>query len=213
MALPCQRLLLGVSGSILSTQLSSYLIAFRREFASEIRIIMTATAAEMVDPRVLELYTDAPVFCNIWGTPAIPAPHIRLTRWADMFLVLPATANLIGKAANGVADDLLSTAVVAADRPVVFAPSMNPMMFGSPAVERNLERLELDGHYIVWPSEHISVTTGNFDIGLTVSVDEILPHMWHVLMRRLREGYWDAATREKPLTPAERVRQLRIVGK
>lgn len=210
--LPCGQLLLGVSGSIQCTQLTPFLITLKTEFAERIRIIMTETAANMVNPKTVELYTDEPVFVDPWGTSHSPAPHVRLTRWADLFVVMPATANVIGKAANGIADDLLTTAIVASSTPVVFVPAMNPAMFRSPAVTRNIAQLEADGHYVVRPSAHVSVTTGEFDTGLGSSIDEVLPHLWHVLMKLLKNSYWQEAVSSPAATPAEQLKTLPLLA-
>lgn len=205
--LPCKKLLIGISGSIHSVQIGTHLAQFRREFAESVRVIMTKTACDMVNPKSVELHTDSPVITDIWGNSQSKSPHINATRWADVFLVLPATANILGKSANGIADDLLSTAIVASREPVVFAPAMNPSMWESASVQRNLELLKSDGHYIVPPQEITSITTGEYDTGLGPTPESLLPHLWHVLMKRTKDGYWDEATATAPMSPAERIRQ------
>ncbi|MFK4146191.1 flavoprotein [Streptomyces sp. NPDC004065] len=206
-ALPCEKLLIGISGSIHCAQIGGYLAQFRREFATSVRVIMTQSACDMVNPKTVELHTDVPVITDIWGNPQSKSPHITATRWADLFLVLPASANILGKAAHGIADDLLSTAIVASRGPIVFAPAMNPSMWESAAVQRNLRTLREDGHYIIPPQEITSVTTGDYDTGLGPTPESVMPHLWHVLMKHTKDGYWDEATRTQPMSPAERVRQ------
>ncbi|MCF3102241.1 Mersacidin decarboxylase [Streptomyces roseoverticillatus] len=201
-SLPCERLLLGVSGSIHAVHLPQYLVRLRREFAQEIRVIMTHTATRMISPSVVRTYLEEPVFTDLMGTDALPSPHIRLTRWAQLFVVLPATAGIMGKAAHGIADDLLSTAIVASPHPVVFAPGMNPSMWRKPAVQRNVDQLRADGHYLVPVEELTSVTTGEFDTGLGPVPETVLTHMWHVLMRRMRDDYWEEAVATPAATPA-----------
>lgn len=201
-SLPCNRLLVGVSGSIHAAQLTDYLLRFRREFAAEIKVIMTATAAEMMPARTIEQVVGSPVQTDLWGNEQGRAPHIRLTAWAELFLVLPATANILGKAAGGIADDLLSTAIVASPQPVVFAPAMNRAMWRNKAVVRNVATLRADGHYLVDPVEGISVTSEQQDTGLMPTPRTLLPHLWHVQMRRIRAAYWAEATAEAPRTPA-----------
>jgi phosphopantothenoylcysteine decarboxylase/phosphopantothenate--cysteine ligase len=201
-SLPCERLLVGVSGSIHATHLIDYLVRFRRQFAREVRVIMTPTATQMIAPSAVELAVDAPVVTDLWGAADVRSPHIRLTRWAELFVVVPATANIIGKAANGIADDLLSTAILASADPVVFAPAMNPTMWASAAVKRNVATLRTDGHYVVEPGEGRSLTTGDLDAGLVPTPVTLLPHLWHVRMRRLRAAYWTEATATAPRTPA-----------
>jgi phosphopantothenoylcysteine decarboxylase / phosphopantothenate---cysteine ligase len=199
---PCKRLLIGVAGSIHSVQLPQYLIILKKEFAGEIRVLMTSMATQMCSPKSIQVYVDHQIETSLWGSPELKAPHIRAVRWADLFLVLPATANIIGKAANGIADDLLSTAIVAAEKPVVFAPAMNPSMWDNPAVQRNLTRLRDDGHYVIPPRPIISVTTEQFEEGLGPTPETVMPHLWHVCMRQRRQKYWPAATAEHPRSPA-----------
>jgi len=201
-SLPCSRLLVGVSGSIHAAQLTDYLLRFRREFAAEIKVIMTATATEMTSVRTVEQMVGSPVQTDLWGNDQGRAPHIRLTAWAEIFLILPATANILGKAAGGIADDLLSTAIVASPHPVVFAPAMNRAMWRSKAVMRNVATLRADGHYLVDPVKGISVTSDQLDSGLMPTPRTLLPHLWHVQMRRLRTAYWPEATAQPPRTPA-----------
>ena len=201
-SLPCDRLLVGVSGSIHATQITEYLVAMRRQFAKEIKVILTESAARMIQPNTVELLTAAPVVTDIWGNGTDRSPHIRLTQWAELFVVVPATANILGKAANGIADDLLSTAILASGQPVVFAPAMNPVMWASKAVQRNVDTLRADGHYVVDPVPARSLTTGKLDLGLTSTPRTLLPHLWHVHMRRLKAQYWTTATAEHARTPA-----------
>jgi phosphopantothenoylcysteine decarboxylase / phosphopantothenate---cysteine ligase len=203
---PCPNLLIGVSGSIQCTSITNYLVEFRQVFAGQIRVIMTDAATKMVEPNTVFLYADLPIFSNFWDHHGeVKAPHIQLGRWADLFVVLPASANTIGKAANGIADDLLSTTIIAYEKPIVFAPAMNPTMWANHAVKRNILRLKEDGHRIIPPIEGVSVTTGKWDIGLGApSPIEVLQHMEQVHMQSLRAGYWEDATRELPVTPSVR---------
>lgn len=202
----CKNLLVGVSGSIGSLSIHMYLFAFRKAFAENIKVIMTHSAVRMVNPSALELYCDDRVFVDTWDKSAdVKTPHIQLTSWADIFVVLPATANILGKAANGVADDLLSTAIISSSGTIVFAPAMNPLMWANKAVQRNLAMLKSDGHYIITPGNGVSVTTRRWDVGLTVPPpEEVLRHLQHVRMKTLKDQYWDEATREKPKTPIQR---------
>jgi phosphopantothenoylcysteine synthetase/decarboxylase len=202
---PCRQLLVGVAGSIHATQLPTYLLGFAREFADEIRVIMTPTAATMVPGPVLEVHA-AEVYMDPWGgRQRCRTPHIELAQWAELFLVLPATANIIGKAANGIADNLLSTAIMAANAPVVFAPAMNATMWANPALQRNVATLRADGHYVIPPVGQVAVATNDPDEGRGPTPESILPHLWHVLMREMRNQVWSSATAEKPQSPAEQL--------
>jgi len=202
----CEHLLVGMCGSIHALTIHTYLTRLREELAGSIRIIMTPSARRMVQEETVRLYTDDRVFTDLWDrSDSIDrAPHIQLTRWADLFVVLPATANVLGKAAHGIADDLLSTAILSYSGTIVFAPAMNPAMWESKAVQRNVAILKTDGHYIVPPEPALSVTSGDWDLGLAPSPETLLPHLKHVRMKALKTEYWEEATRERPSTPAQR---------
>lgn len=199
---PCERLLIAVTGSIHCLQLPQYLLPLRARFAGELMVMMSPMAAEMFSPASLQLFVDHEIVLDVWGTKSLQAPHIKAVRWADMFVVLPATANVLAKAANGIADDLISTAIVAAGSSVVFAPAMNPSMWHGAAVQRNVNQLRCDGHYVVEPSAITSVTTGDLDTGLGPTPDSLLPHLWHINMKRRRLAYWPTATAEPPRPPS-----------
>jgi phosphopantothenoylcysteine decarboxylase/phosphopantothenate--cysteine ligase len=99
------------------------------------------------------VYTD---FFDYRGDTIVP--HIELTRRADLFLVMPATANILAKGANGIADDLVSLAIVAASCPVLFVPSMNSVMWQNQAVQKNVRTLRVLGHRVMEPTEGLEIS-------------------------------------------------------
>lgn len=107
-------------------------------------VAMTAEATQFVGPVTFQALTNRAVHTTLWtpteGAGGKPIPHINLAQAADLVLVAPATANILGKLANGIADDLVSTLLMAADpKRVLVAPAMNEAMWGHPAVKRNCE--------------------------------------------------------------------------
>src|SRR5215216_5675044 len=144
------RLLVGVSGSVAVLNLPSYLATLRAEFAREVRVIMTPAAASMLPPSTVALVCEA-VFLDQELTVEKRPGHIELARWCEMFVVLPATANVIGQAANGLGSNLLTTTILASLRPVVFYPNVNDVMWSKAAVQRNVETLREDGHIVIEP--------------------------------------------------------------
>ncbi|MCM0582347.1 bifunctional phosphopantothenoylcysteine decarboxylase/phosphopantothenate--cysteine ligase CoaBC [Weissella diestrammenae] len=115
-----------------------------------VRVVMTRSATEFVTPKTFATLTNQPVLTQLFSdTPDVP--HIALADWADLMFVVPATANIIGKIANGIADDAASTVLLARHTPLVIAPAMNEHMYQNPAVQRNLDRLSADGVLIVAP--------------------------------------------------------------
>jgi phosphopantothenoylcysteine synthetase/decarboxylase len=149
------RLLVGVSGSVAVLNLPSYLATLRAELAREVRVIMTSAAASMLPPSTVALVCDG-VFLDQEPSVGKRPGHIELARWCEMFVVLPATANVIGQAANGLAPNLLSTTILASPQPVVFYPNVNDVMWSKAAVQRNVETLRKDGHIVIEPEVAIA---------------------------------------------------------
>jgi phosphopantothenoylcysteine synthetase/decarboxylase len=149
------RLLVGVSGSVAVLNLPSYLATLRAELAGEVRVIMTAAAASMLPPSTVALICDG-VFLDQEPNVEKRPGHIELARWCEMFVVLPATANVIGQAANGLGSNLLTTTILASPKPVVFYPNVNDVMWSKAAVQRNVETLRRDGHIVVEPDVAIA---------------------------------------------------------
>jgi len=122
-----------------------------------VRVIMTKNAERFVTRALFEAVTGQPVYSQLFsngggaGGGESGMMHIDLVRWADKLVVMPATASIIGKIANGVCDDLVSTVVVASCKRAYIVPSMNVEMWLNPAVQRNIQLLRSDGHYFVGP--------------------------------------------------------------
>lgn len=147
------KVLLGVSGGIAAYKAAELVRAFKKR-GDEVRVVMTASAQQFITPLTLQVLSG-----NVVGTELFDLTfeseigHIDLARWPDVILLAPATANVIGKLANGLSDDLLSTVVSATRAPVVVAPAMNTQMFLNPATQANLLRLEEFGYHVVDPDQ------------------------------------------------------------
>jgi phosphopantothenoylcysteine decarboxylase / phosphopantothenate---cysteine ligase len=144
-----KRILLGVSGGIAAYKTPDLIRLFIKAGA-EVRVVTTQNALEFVTKLTLqtvsknEVYTDVFEPSNEYST-----EHIALNDWADLMIVAPATANILGKFANGIADDALSTSYLAFNKPVFVAPAMNTKMYQHPAVSANFELLQQRGvHFI-----------------------------------------------------------------
>ncbi|SEL15079.1 flavoprotein [Streptacidiphilus jiangxiensis] len=142
------RLLLGVCGSANILTLPQHLIALAEGDGPQIRVVMTRSAAALLPPTTLGLLCPD-VLCD--GRDELTTHHVSLAAWADRLVVLPATANILGQAAGGLASGLLSTVLLAHERPVLFFPAMNRRMWQHPAVRRNVARLRADGHVVMEP--------------------------------------------------------------
>jgi phosphopantothenoylcysteine decarboxylase len=145
-----REVLLGVTGGIAAYKaaaLASRLV----QAGAGVTVVMTRSATQLVGPKTFEALTGRPVGLDVFGPS--PHPHIELGEKADVLCVAPATANILAKAAHGLADDLLSTLLLAFDGPVLMAPAMNTRMWQKPAVKRNIEQLTADGVQLIGPEE------------------------------------------------------------
>ncbi len=148
-----KNLLLCVSGGIAvykAAALTSKLV----QANFNVKVILTESATEFVNPLTFQALSRNAVYTDTFDEkdPSVIA-HIDLADWADLVLVAPATANTIGKLANGIADDMLTTTILATKAPVWIAPAMNVNMYDNSAVKRNISRLFEDGYRFIEPSE------------------------------------------------------------
>jgi phosphopantothenoylcysteine decarboxylase/phosphopantothenate--cysteine ligase len=151
MALSGKRILLIISGGIAAYK-SLDLIRRLRERGASVRPVMTSGAQEFVTPLAVGALAADHVFTDLFSRQdEQDVGHIRLARDCDLVLIAPATADLLAKMANGLADDLASTVLLATDRPVLAAPAMNPRMWAHPATRRNVATLAADGIRMIGP--------------------------------------------------------------
>ena len=152
------RILLGISGCIAAYK-SAELLRILQKRGHDIFVVMTENAQHFISPLTLETLSRHPVIARMFPDKALqplwesPLEHIHLANAVDGLLVAPATANILGKFAHGIADDFLTTAYLATPAPVVIAPAMNVNMWNHPAVQENLRLLESRGSIIVEPEE------------------------------------------------------------
>ena len=132
---------LGVTGGIASykaADLTSRLV----KLGINVDVIMTENACEFINPLTFQTLSKNPVVIDTFASPRHwEVEHISLAKKADLFLIAPATANIIGKVANGIADDMLTTTVMATKAKVIFAPAMNVNMYENPIVQENISKL------------------------------------------------------------------------
>lgn len=148
-----KKILLCVTGGI-AVYKAAALTSKMVQAGAEVKVIMTASACEFVTPLTFQALSRNEVYTNTFDEkhPEVIA-HIDLADWADLILVAPATANMIGKLANGIADDMISTTLLASTAPVWVAPAMNVHMYEHPAVKKNLATLADFGWQFVEPGE------------------------------------------------------------
>ena len=155
-----RRVLLCASGGYQCYALPGFILALLRHFAQDVQVVLSRAAARLVSPLAVEAASRHHVFIEMEDTgPDVFVPHIELGRDVDLVLVFPATVNIVGKVANGIADELISALVFATPAPVIFVPIANPAMWAHPAVRRNLRTLREDGYIVLTPLPGVEVAT------------------------------------------------------
>ena len=155
MPLKGKQILLGVSGGISAYKSVEVLRGLQRHGAV-VRVAMTAAARKFVQPLTFEALSHHRVYTELFPVDGDPdVIHVHLGQWPDLNLVAPATANLIGKMANGLANDLLSCTLLATRAPVLMAPAMETHMYDHAAVQQNLRRLQALGYGFVGPESGV----------------------------------------------------------
>ncbi len=146
-----KNVVLGVTGGIAAYK-ACEIISGLKKIGAGIDVIMTQSATEFITPYTFQSLTGNPVIVNMFESPKYwDMEHISLAQKSDILLIAPATANILGKVAAGIADDMLSTTIMASDKPVVFAPAMNTKMFENPVVQKNIATLMERGYHIIPP--------------------------------------------------------------
>ncbi|MFN0042852.1 MAG: bifunctional phosphopantothenoylcysteine decarboxylase/phosphopantothenate--cysteine ligase CoaBC [Alphaproteobacteria bacterium] len=168
-----KRILLVVAGGIAAYKCLD-LIRRLRERGAELRAVLTAAGAQFITPLSLAALTENKVYQDLFSlTDESEMGHIRLSRESDLIVVAPATADLLAKMAHGRADDLASTVLLAADKPILFAPAMNHRMWSNAATAANVHALEARGAIRVGPNEG-PMACGEFGPGRMAEPAEIL---------------------------------------
>lgn len=167
------EVLVGVCGGIAAYKVCEVVSSLVQRGAS-VTVAMTRSARRFVGPVTFQALTGRRVLTSLWhGRDVADMQHITLTDAADLMLIAPATANIIGKMACGIADDLVSTLVIGAASPVVLAPAMNDHMWVNPIVQRNVATLAEQGYKFIGPGEGW-LACGRFGPGRMVEAEEIV---------------------------------------
>ena len=146
------NIVIGITGGIAAYKACD-IVSYLKKDGFNIDVIMTKNACEFITPLTLETLSGNKVITDMFERPDHrEVEHISLARKADLFLIVPATANILGKVANGIADDMLSTTIMATKAPVIFAPAMNDGMYSNPIVQDNIKKLENYGYKFIEPA-------------------------------------------------------------
>lgn len=147
-----KKVILGVTGGIAACKAVEIASRLKKSGAI-VRVVMTEEAKKFVTELTFREITGQPVTCNMWAeVQHFNVAHISLAQWADLVLIAPATANILAKADVGIADDFLSTMLLATTAPVVYAPAMNTNMFNHPATQAHIASLKAKGAEIIEPA-------------------------------------------------------------
>ncbi|MDO8786129.1 MAG: bifunctional phosphopantothenoylcysteine decarboxylase/phosphopantothenate--cysteine ligase CoaBC [Syntrophales bacterium] len=152
MMLKGKKIVVGVAGGIAAYKSAELVREFIRRGA-DVKVIMTKNAVEFITPLTLQTLSGNPVFCEMFSPiKESEIAHITLAEYGDIMVIAPATANVIGKIASGIADDLLTTTIMATKAPVLICPAMNTNMYTNVIVRENIEKLTARGYLSIEPA-------------------------------------------------------------
>ena len=207
------RIALLISGGVAAykvVDLASALV----QSGCQVRVAMTPSATRFVGAPTFEGVTGIPVQTGMWGGGNTPEPHVFLGDWAQLILVAPATANVIGRIAGGRSDDIVTATVLAARSPIVVAPAMNDAMWAKDAVQDNVSTLRRRGMTIVEP-EAGHLASGHVGTGRLASPQTIFNAMVHAARSRYdyagRRVVVTAGGTREPIDPVRHLALGRLV--
>jgi len=177
-----KNILVGVTGSIAAYK-AAEIIRLLKKKKARIYPIMTRAATHFISPLTLQTLTSQRVTLQLFRKEEKRAEHISLAELADLFLIAPATANIIGKIAHGIADDILTTTVLATRAPVLIAPAMNNMMYENPILQQNIENLKAVGFHFIGP-ERGALADGKIEIGRMTEPQQIVEYSERIIKWR-----------------------------
>ncbi len=168
-------ILIGVSGGI-AVYKTCELVRKLIKSDFKVHVVMTEHATEFVTPLTFKTLSNNPVFINMWEENNDPSmPHISLSDKCDIMIVAPATANIIGKITNGIADDLLSTLCLSFSGKIIIAPAMNEKMYLNPIVRENFSKLKKHkDKYIILDAEKGDLACGEKGLGRMTDIENIV---------------------------------------
>lgn len=203
------NILIGITGSIAAYKMADVVSQLTKQ-GHRVRCILTESATQFVTPLVLETLSGNPVRSAIFGADISGTEHIDLARWADLFVVAPASANTLAKLALGLADDLLTTVALATEAPLLIAPAMNTVMWNKPITQAHMRSLADAGARFVDPASGI-LACGEVGVGKLASVDSIVQAINTQLVETTRQdlaGVHVLITSGPTTTPIDAVRYI-----
>lgn len=187
MNLKGKTVLIGVSGSIAAYKIAS-LVSSLKKLDANVHVVMTSNATNFINPITFETLSNNKCLVDTFDRNfEFKTEHISISKQADLVVLAPATANVIGKIANGIADDMLTTTVMATKAPVVIAPAMNTNMYQNPIVAENIKKLEGLGYLFV-PPRVSRLACGTVGVGAMAAEENIIEKAVDALTKKDMTG-------------------------
>ena len=203
-----KNVVIGVTGGIAAYK-ALEVVSSLRKLNINVDVVMTESSQKFVQPLSFQSLSQNPVITDMFMEPkAWEIAHISLAKKADLFAIIPATANIIGKLANGISDDFLSTTIMATTAPVLIAPAMNTKMFGNPVVKQNMAKLKSLGYHFTEPGAG-RLACGDVGEGKLANVQDILEDIQRLLYpKKDYEGVKMLVTAGGTIAPIDPVRLI-----
>jgi len=180
-----KTVVLGITGGIAAYK-SAKLVSKLKDLKADIFVIMTENATEFITPLTLQTLSQNPVYIDMFELiEKAEIGHISLSKRGDIIVIAPATANIIGKIASGIADDLLTSTVMASTCPKLIAPAMHSNMYENPIVQQNIKNLEDLGYEFIGP-ETGKLASGDIGIGRLAKIEDIINKIIEILKIKKR---------------------------
>jgi phosphopantothenoylcysteine decarboxylase/phosphopantothenate--cysteine ligase len=180
------HVLLSICGSIGALAAPALLSRIHQEGGLKTRVVVTEAATRILSLEALQRkFPATPVISHWRDVPDRGAPHVALAKWADVMIIAPATANTLAKLAHGITDNLVTSAALGVKDPLIIAPAMSVDMWRNRATQRNVATLRDDGHHLIEPQLGFSITTGETNIGVMASPEDIMSTALSTLVHRL----------------------------
>lgn len=175
-----KKITICITGGI-SAYKSASLVSFLVKGGAKVQVIMTKHATEFITPLTLQTLSKNKVIVDMFDelSPEYVG-HIHFSQDVDLIVVVPATANILGKVANGIADDMVSSTIIASTKPVLFAPAMNEHMYKNKIVQSNIEKLKEYGYEFIGPAEGY-LACGTIGIGKLANIKTITKEIERIL--------------------------------
>lgn len=202
-----KTIVLGVTGGI-AVYKAADLVSRLKKLNANVEVIMTEGATEFVTPLTFQTMSNNVVHREMFSEIVnYDVEHISLAQKADLIVVAPATANTIGKVANGIADNLLTTTIMASDKKVIFAPAMNTMMYQNPIVQENIAKLKEFGYEFIQPGVGL-LACGDYGAGKMAEPSDIVEYILSSLVKKDLVGRKIVVTAGPTVEPLDPVRYM-----